>query len=81
MPEAPAKLSALLQAGVVTPPSCEGDESFIAERVDLVPADLKRMRFVCSRCDLFALCADYARAARPPAGFWAGTHRGKGAAK
>lgn len=78
MPESPVKLAALMQAGMETPPACDGDETFIAERGDLVPADLRRMRFVCARCDLFTLCSDYARTAKPAAGFWAGAHHGKG---
>lgn len=69
------KLEALTLAGVDIPPACEGDEMFITDRQDLVPADTQRMRLVCHRCPLFDLCADYARAAKPGAGFWAGLQR------
>lgn len=69
------KLEALTLAGVDTPPACEGDDMFITDRHDLIPADTQRMRLVCHRCPLFDLCADYARAAKPGAGFWAGLQR------
>lgn len=69
------KLEALTLAGVDTPPACESDEMFIAERMDLLPTDLQRMRMVCARCPLFDLCADYARSGKPGAGFWAGSLR------
>ncbi|MDF2047285.1 hypothetical protein P2P98_14050 [Microbacterium sp. Kw_RZR3] len=70
--ESARKLEALTLAGVDTPPACEGDEMFIADRVDLLPTDRRRMRMICNRCPLFALCDDYARTARPDAGFWPG---------
>ncbi|MEV7768312.1 WhiB family transcriptional regulator [Microbacterium sp. NPDC086615] len=73
--EAAAKLEALTLAGVDTPPACEGDEMFIADRVQLIPTDMQRMRMVCNRCPLFDMCGDYARTAKPHAGFWAGTLR------
>ena len=72
---AASKLEALALAGVDIAPACEGDEMFVADRVDLISADTQRMRLVCHRCPLFDLCADYARAAKPGAGFWAGLHR------
>ena len=72
---AASTLEALTLAGVDTPPACEADEMFIAERVDLLPTDIQRMRMVCTRCDLLDLCADYARTGKPEAGFWAGTLR------
>lgn len=72
---AAAKLDALALAGVDTPPACEGDEMFIAERVQLIPTDMQRMRMVCARCPLFDLCGEYARTAKPEAGFWAGIPR------
>lgn len=69
------KLEALTLAGVDTPPACEGDEMFIADRLHIIPTDVQRMRMVCSRCPLFELCGDYARTAKPDAGFWAGSLR------
>lgn len=68
----------LTLAGQDDPPACEGDDTFIAERADLNPADLKRMRYVCDRCPLRDLCREYATAAKPKAGFWAGAFYGKG---
>lgn len=73
--EAAAKHEALILAGVDTPPACEGDTVFVADRVDLLPTDMQRMRMVCGRCPLFAACDDYARDAKPDAGFWAGSLR------
>ncbi len=64
-------------AGMDTPPASEDDDTFIADRTDLIPADLTRMRYVCNRCSLFDPCRDYADAEQPRAGFWAGSHRGK----
>lgn len=75
--EAARKLDALTRAGMETPPACEGDDTFIADRGTLLAPDLSRMRLVCSRCPLYALCDDYARNAKPDAGFWAGTAYGK----
>ncbi|KQR88741.1 WhiB family transcriptional regulator [Microbacterium sp. Leaf179] len=79
--EAAHKLEALIFAGVDTPPACESDEMFIAERVNIIPTDTQRMRMVCTRCPLFDLCADYARTAQPDAGFWAGRHHGQAVTK
>lgn len=75
--EAARKLDALTRAGVDTPPACDGDDTFIADRGTLVTADLTRMRLVCSRCPLLEPCGDYARTARPEAGYWAGIAYGK----
>ncbi|KQR23176.1 WhiB family transcriptional regulator [Microbacterium sp. Leaf151] len=67
----------LTSQGTDTPPACDGDDTFTAERADLHPADLTRMRHVCNRCPLLDACRTYADAAKPTAGFWAGSHRGK----
>ncbi|MEW1706606.1 WhiB family transcriptional regulator [Microbacterium sp. NPDC089190] len=75
--EAACKLDALTRAGVDTPPACEGDDAFIADKGTLLPPELSRMRLVCSRCPLFDLCGDYARTAKPEAGYWAGIAYGK----
>lgn len=72
-----AKLETLTRAGLESRPACEGDETFIAERGEVTAADLQRMRTVCRKCPLFDLCADYARTAKPHAGFWAGIPYGK----
>lgn len=51
-------------------PRCRGDVRFTT---DLLPrADVDRMRNICARCPLRALCDNYARAAGVTAGFWAG---------
>lgn len=73
--DAASKLEALTLAGVDSPPACEGDQMFIADRADLIPTDMQRMRMVCGRCSLFDLCDDYARSGKPGAGFWAGSLR------
>jgi hypothetical protein len=75
--KAGAKLETLTRAGLESRPACEGDYMFIAEKGTLSTADYSRMRKLCRTCPLFALCSDYARTAKPDAGFWAGTPYGK----
>ncbi|MEV7757883.1 WhiB family transcriptional regulator [Microbacterium sp. NPDC089180] len=75
--EAARMLDVLTRAGIDTPPACDGDDTFIADRGTLVTADLTRMRVVCSRCPLIEPCGDYARTAKPEAGYWAGIAYGK----
>lgn len=75
--KAGAKLETLTRAGRQARPACEGDEMFIAEKGTLSTADYSRMRKLCRKCPLFELCTDYARTAKPDAGFWAGIPYGK----
>lgn len=75
--EAARKLDTLTRAGLDTRPACEGDASFIADRGALGLPEITRMRRVCSRCPLLEPCGDYARTARPEAGYWAGVAYGK----
>lgn len=57
----------LEQAALSHDALCAGDGRFTDD--DTNPADLAP---VCARCPLFAECVDYATAARPPGGVWAG---------
>lgn len=70
-------LDELHTAGQTDPPACDGDDMFVAEKTELELADRSRMRAVCRRCPLLAQCHTYARAAKPPGGFWAGAYWGK----
>ena len=53
-----------------TVPDCAGIDLFTADT--LAPADVEVLAQICAGCPLLAVCDDYGRAARPPAGFWAG---------
>ena len=62
--------AALSEAMRTTPPACEGFDEFTAD--ELSADELAWCASVCARCPLLALCGDYANAARPSAGYWAG---------
>ncbi|GLJ79753.1 WhiB family transcriptional regulator [Microbacterium imperiale] len=55
------------------PPRCADDPRFIRDAIDYQPNELSELRAVCRRCPLYALCASYGKAAKPPAGVWAGS--------
>ncbi|MFC7789734.1 WhiB family transcriptional regulator [Microbacterium sp. MAHUQ-60] len=63
--------AALNNAMSTTRPACLGDARFTADH--LTAQDIKDLRTVCASCPLADTCGDYASAAFPPAGFWAGT--------
>lgn len=48
-------------------PACQGDGRFV---LDDQPAHT--LRYICNECPLIELCRAYAKAAKPPAGVWAG---------
>lgn len=57
----------LTAAMAETPPSCRGDDRFVADgqrAEELVP--------ICNACALMRLCREYASSERPEAGIWAG---------
>jgi len=61
---------ALHRAMSTTAPGCAGLDLFTAD--DLTKADIAVLVPICEACPINSLCRDYATAARPPAGFWAG---------
>ncbi len=65
-----AAWSALEAAMRTETPLCVGDDRFVAD--DLTPADRLAMADLCNMCPIRQACAEYARAGRPDAGFWAG---------
>jgi hypothetical protein len=67
---AEADMAALQRALADATPLCAGNERFIAE--DLEPVDLAEMTALCDLCPARFACSGYARATKPPAGFWAG---------
>lgn len=66
----------LMDACQRTPPRCTGDDRFTAD--DLSGDEIAYMGRICAACPVRALCADYARAARPEGGFWAARLRTNG---
>lgn len=65
---APRELKALAVALERLPASCADDKRFTLDRPDVA-----ELRPICLGCALRPACAAYAAAARPEAGFWAGT--------
>ncbi|WP_156891238.1 WhiB family transcriptional regulator [Agromyces subbeticus] len=51
-------------------PLCAGDDRFIADAPST--EDIAEMAGMCELCSVRARCLDYALAAKPAAGFWAG---------
>ncbi|GAA3654477.1 WhiB family transcriptional regulator [Microbacterium marinilacus] len=62
------RLDAVLTAHA---PACAGDDRFTADHP--TTADVDAMAAVCATCPAQAACDDYAAAALPPVGVWAGT--------
>ncbi|WP_420196556.1 WhiB family transcriptional regulator [Microbacterium testaceum] len=62
------ELSALILALETTQAACSGDDRFTEDRLPVA-----ELRPVCFRCPVRVPCAAFATAARPEAGFWAGT--------
>lgn len=52
------------------PPECTGIDLFTADHI--TPADEKVLKPICAGCDLALLCRQYAHAAKPDVGYWAG---------
>lgn len=51
-------------------PACQADKRFVLD--DLSPVDVSEMKAICRACLVKLACFDYARAAKPTGGFWAG---------
>lgn len=59
-------------------PACRDDWRYIQEREEIDGDDLDQMSLTCrTRCTLFELCDEYARAAKPTGGMWAGRYWGR----
>jgi hypothetical protein len=69
MPKGDAEWHTLQKCIDETAPACVGDPRFILDADDIDAAELAN---VCETCPLLAQCHDYANAARPSAGVWAG---------
>lgn len=67
--DAYAQLSRALETRA---PRCNGDARFTEDRV--TPAVAKNLAEICATCDVALLCRQYALAAKPKIGYWAG-HR------
>lgn len=68
---APAAYERLSQALDLLGAPCVGDDRFTADN-----APLDTLQPVCAACPIRMLCDEYARAARPAAGIWAGRRYG-----
>ena len=51
-------------------PSCDGIDAFTSDTLDR--EDRANLAAICADCPLQVQCAEYARAAKPTAGYWAG---------
>lgn len=51
-------------------PECNGIDLFTADHI--TKADAEVLKPICARCDVALLCRQYAKAAKPRVGFWAG---------
>jgi hypothetical protein len=67
----------LSDALIDTTVPCGDDGRFVQERDQIGTAELNAMKNACTQCPLLSLCHDYAKAARPPAGMWAGRFWGR----
>lgn len=67
MSRADAAFDRLSLAMLDTDPACQGDDRFI---LDDQPAHT--LAYVCRKCPVYDLCAQYAELERPKAGIWAG---------
>lgn len=67
----PDELDALADAMMNASPACAGDDAFTADVI--LPSAAARMTARCAACPVRRPCAEYAAAAEPTAGFWAGT--------
>lgn len=58
-------------------PACKDDERFTASRPAPLRGEEKRELYLtCFECPIFEACAEYARATKPAAGYWAGKNYG-----
>ena len=55
-------------------PKCNGDARFTEDRIN--PTVAKDLAKICATCDVALLCRQYARAANPQVGYWAGHRAG-----
>lgn len=55
-------------------PRCNGDSRFTEDKVS--PALAKDLAKICATCDVALLCRQYALAAKPKIGYWAGQRHG-----
>lgn len=63
-------------------PRCDGDPRFTADRITATEA--RELAPICASCDVALLCRQYANAADPQVGYWAGHRhgaRGQGASR
>lgn len=70
--QAPAEFARLQRTLERTAPACEGDNRFTTDPSELLPGTSDVLRAVCASCPVRVPCQDYARAAGPAGGFWAG---------
>lgn len=68
---APEAYERLAQALEMMGAPCEGDPRFTTDN-----APLDALQPICAGCPIQMLCDEYARAARPAAGVWAGRRYG-----
>ena len=72
-----AAQEALTRAYADADPACLNDDRFTASRPGPLDAHERRdLYLTCFGCPLFEVCAEYADAARPAAGYWAGKNYG-----
>lgn len=60
----------LSRALEIRAPKCNGDARFTEERI--TPAVAKDLAAICATCDVALLCRQFATAANPQVGYWAG---------
>lgn len=59
-------------------PQCNRDDRFTADRIS--PATARDLAEICASCDVALLWQQYAKAASPTVGYWAGRRYGTGSA-
>lgn len=67
---APDEYAVLVAAMDEFRPRCRGDVRFTTDLLSRTNVD--QMRRVCAGCAIRSACSEFARAAQPSAGFWAG---------
>lgn len=72
MTKADTAYAQLLSALAVESPACGGNSLYTADHV--AADELRFLEKICASCPVFTECQNYARAARPPAGIWAGSN-------
>jgi len=69
-----AAYSQLSRALETRAPECNGIDLFTTDKLTRV--DIEVLKPICAACDAALLCRQYARAAKPKHGFWAGRNYG-----